>query len=246
VTLLACLIEMVSVLALPMLSAWPLRGVSESMSFPWITRLGLLVVLFALVCASRLLLGNRQKYREILENTPLAILDVVIYNACCYLAVGIPADPTLISAPTILKEPFVAGGFQAVGSILLVFGVCLFLATLAKRRVIGGQDTAQGLITSGVYRFSRHPIYLGIVLVSLSIPLIIANLDGIIVFPVVFLANACEAAIEENYDVGARFKEEYSAYRKTTWMFGPPWCWLALTGVLFLILTAGSLGNLRG
>jgi protein-S-isoprenylcysteine O-methyltransferase Ste14 len=237
---------MVSVFALLMLSAWPLGSGSEGMSFLWIMRLGLLVALFALVGASRLLLGNRQKYREILESTPLAILDVVIYNACCYLAVGIPADPTVISAPTILEKAFVAGGFRVVGGILLVFGVCLFLATLAKRRVIGGQDTAQGLITSGVYRFSRHPIYLGIVLVSLSIPLITGNSDGMIVFPLVFLANAFEAAIEENYDVGVRFKEGYSAYRKTTWMFGPPWCWFVLVSALSLVLTAGSLGDLRG
>ncbi len=216
------------------------------MSILWIIRLGLLSLLFALVGASRLLLGNRKKYRGILENTPLAILDVVIYNACCYLAVGIPADPRVIPAPTILKEPSVACGLQVVGGVLLVFGACLVLATLAKRRVIGGQDTAQGLITSGVYRFSRHPIYLGIVLVSLSIPLITENFDGMIVFPLVFLANAFEAAIEETYDVGVRFKEEYSVYRRTTWMFGSPWCWLALVGVLFFILTAGSLGDPRG
>jgi protein-S-isoprenylcysteine O-methyltransferase Ste14 len=216
------------------------------MSLHWIARVGLLVVLFALVGASRVLLGNRRKYREILESTPLAVLDVVTYNACCYLSVGIPADPRVIPAPTILKEPSVACGFQVVGGILLVFGACLFLATLAKRRVIGGQDTAQGLITSGVYRFSRHPIYLGIVLVSLSIPLITGNFDGMLVLPLVFLANAFEAAIEENYDVGARFKEEYSAYRRTTWMFGPPWCWFALVSALLLILTAGSLGDLGG
>ena len=216
------------------------------MSLHWIIRLGLLAVLFALVGASRLLLGDRRKYRQILESTPLAIFDVVTYNACCYLSVGIPADPRVVSAPAILKEPSVACGFQVVGGVLLVVGVCLFLATLAKRRVIGGQDTTQGLITSGVYRFSRHPIYLGIVLVSLSIPLITGNFDGMIVFPLVFLANAFEAAIEENCDVGARFEEEYSAYRKTTWMFGPLWGWFALVSVLLLVLTSGSLGNLRG
>jgi protein-S-isoprenylcysteine O-methyltransferase Ste14 len=199
-------------------------------------------VLFAIVALSFVLLSDRRKYAKILESTPLAILDVVTYNACCYLSVGIPADPSVISAPSILKESAVASGFQVVGSVLLLIGVGVFAATVLKRRVIGGQDTRQGLITSGVYRFWRHPIYLGIVLVSSAIPLITGNFDGMVVLPLVFLANAFQAAIEEKYDVGARFEEEYQAYRKTTWMFGPPWSWLALAAVLALVLAVGLSG----
>jgi protein-S-isoprenylcysteine O-methyltransferase Ste14 len=196
-------------------------------------------VLFAIVALSFVLLSDRRKYAKILESTPLAILDVVTYNACCYLSVGIPADPRVISTPSILKESAVACGFQVIGIALLLIGVGVFSATVLKRRVIGGQDTRQGLITSGVYRFCRHPIYLGIVLVSSAIPLIAGNLDGMVVLPLVFLANALQAAIEERCDVGVRFEEEYRAYRRMTWMFGPPWCWLALAAVLALVLAVG-------
>ncbi len=212
------------------------------MSLHWAIRLVLLVVLFAIVGISRLLLGNRPKHEKTLESTPLAIFDVVAYNACCYLSVGIPADPGVIPTPPILEEPSVAFGLRVVGGVLLCLGAGLFLATVLKRRVIGGQDTKQGLITSGAYRFSRHPIYLGIVLVSSSLPLMTGNHDGMIVLPIVFVANFFQAAIEEKYDVGERFKEEYEAYRKMTWMFGPPWFWLVLAGVLTSVLTAGSLG----
>jgi hypothetical protein len=63
-----------------------------------------------------------------------------------------------------------------------------------------------------------------------------------IVFPLVFLANGCEAIVEEKYDVGVRFRGEYQRYRRLTWMFGPPWFWLMLGGALVAVLAVGSVG----
>ena len=107
--------------------------------------------------------------------------------------------------------------------------------------MIGGQDTKEGLITSGVYQFARHPIYLGIVLISLSLALMIVNVDGMMVLPLVFLASFLQSEVEEKYDVGERFREEYEAYRRTTPRFGPHWFWFALTGGVVAVLAFGSL-----
>lgn len=211
------------------------------MSLHWLIRLVLAVVLFAIVASSRLLLGNREKYQRILENTPLAILDVVAYNACCYLLAAFPADPSVVPAPPILSAPAVVLGLRVVGSASLLLGASLILATVLGRRVIGGQDTRQGLITSGPYRFARHPIYLGIVLISLSLALVTVNVDGMVSLPLVFLANFLQSEIEEQHDVGERFREEYQAYRRTTRRFGPSWLWLALAGGVVAILALGSL-----
>jgi protein-S-isoprenylcysteine O-methyltransferase Ste14 len=211
------------------------------MSFHWLIRLGLAIVLFALVASARLLLGNREKYQRILENTPLAILEVAVYNACCYLLAALPADPSVVSTPSILGAPAVVLGLRVVGSASLLLGASLILATVLGRRVIGGQDTQQGLITSGPYRFARHPIYLGIVLISLSLALVTVNADGMISLPLVFLANFLQSEIEERHDVGERFRQEYQAYRRTTRRFGPSWLWLALAGGVVAILALGSL-----
>lgn len=212
------------------------------MSLFWAMRLGVLAALFAIIGLAWLLLSNRPKYEKSLESTRLAILYVTIYNACCYLAVGIPPDPVVIPAPMLLQDPSVTGMLQVVGIVVLCLGAWLMLTTVSKRGVVGGQDTQQGLLTSGVYRFSRHPIYLGIVLVSLAIPLLSGNVDGMIVFPLVFLANGCEAIVEEKTDVGVRFRAEYQQYRQLTWMFGPPWFWLLLGASLVAVLMAGSMG----
>lgn len=211
------------------------------MSLLWAVRFGLVGVLFVLVGFSRRLLIDRARHRNLLENRPLAILAVVIFNACCYLSVGIPADPRTQAAAGILEEPIVVGGLQVLGNALIWFGACWLFVTVMRRGVVGGQDTKEGLITSGVYRFSRHPIYLGIILVSLSLPFLGANFDGLVAFPFVFLANVWQAAVEEKYDVGHRFREEYEVYRKKTWMLAPPWFWLMLAGVVAFIFAAGWL-----
>lgn len=209
------------------------------MSFSWSVRLGLALVLFALIGASRLLLGNRTKYRNVLENTPLAIFEVVAYNACCYLLVAFPADPSVIPTPSILAAPAVVLGLRLVGGISLLSGAAVILATVLARRVIGGQDTHQGLITTGAYRFARHPIYLGIMLVSLSLALLTVNFDGMLALPLVLLANVLQSEVEERYDIGERFREEYLAYRSHTPRLGPWWLWLMLIGGVATALALG-------
>jgi protein-S-isoprenylcysteine O-methyltransferase Ste14 len=80
------------------------------------------------------------------------------------------------------------------------------------------------------------------VLISLGISIVRVNFDGMLVFPLVFIANFVQARLEEFYDVGKRFKDEYEAYRARTHMFGPYWFWL---GIL-LILIAPVLISLLG
>ncbi len=200
------------------------------MSIQWIARVGSLLILFALVGASARFLGNRHRYRKLLESTPLAVLEIALFNACCYLAAGIPADPGLFERPRFLETGAAVWGLPALGGLLLILGLSFLGLTVTRRRVIGGQDTPEGLITTGTYRFCRHPIYLGIVLISLAIALVGRNFDGMIVFPFVLLANLAQAKIEERHDVGVRFEAEYRSYQSTTPMFGPLWFWAAVLG----------------
>ena len=154
---------------------------------------------------------------------------------------ALPADPSVITAPSILAVPAVVLGLRMLGGASLLAGAALILATALKRRVIGGQDTKEGLITSGVYQFARHPIYLGIVLISLSLALMTVNIDGMMVLPLVFLATFLQSEVEEKCDVGERFREEYEAYRRTTPRFGPRRLWFALAGGAVAVLAFGSL-----
>ncbi len=200
------------------------------MSVQWIARVACLLILFALVGASARFLGNRQRYRKLLESTPLNVLEVALFNACCYLATGIPADPGLFERPRFLEAGAAVWGLPVLGGLLLVLGLSFLGLTIARRRVLGGQDTPDGLITTGTYRFCRHPIYLGVVLISLAIALLGRNFDGMIVFPLVLLANLTQAKIEEKHDVGVRFEAEYRSYQETTPLLGSIWFWAAVLG----------------
>jgi len=214
-------------------------------SVEWIARAASLLVLFALVGASARFLGDRRRYQNVLENTPLAVLEVALFNACCYLATGIPPDPSLLHRPQFLETGIAVWGFPGVGGLLLALGLSFLGLTVTRRRAIGGQDTQEGLITTGTYRFCRHPIYLGIVLISFAIALIGRNFDGMLVFPFVFLANFTQARIEERHDVGVRFEAEYRSYQRTTSLFGPVWFWVAVLGTIACVSIAAFLTAFR-
>ena len=212
------------------------------MSWNWLIRLLVIAALLVYLLVSRILLKNRKRFRAVLESGPLNIVFVVIYNVLCYCAVGMRSDPTFIAKPAILENVLVANWYMISGQILVLASICLLVYTVIKRHAIGGQDTGGKLLTSGVYSFSRHPVYLGIVLISLGISIVRTNFDGMLVFPLVFLANYIQAKLEEKYDVGVRFKEEYEKYRKRTRMFAPYWFWIfilaILLGPIFLVLVS--------
>jgi 7,8-dihydropterin-6-yl-methyl-4-(beta-D-ribofuranosyl)aminobenzene 5'-phosphate synthase len=108
--------------------------------------------------------------------------------------------------------------------------------TVMRRKALGGQDVKEGLLTSGIYRHFRHPIYTGIIWISLGLPLTIHNLDGLLMFSGVLLANVAQATAEERWDVGARFRAEYEEYRQKTRMFGPVRLWVALVGIVLVLM----------
>ena len=90
--------------------AWPIS--SGGWSLHWMMRFALLAVLFAIVGVSRLLLGNRRRYGELLESTPLATLDVVSRKN-----VDVRAAMVLARASGCAGLPF-GFGFAAVASSL--------------------------------------------------------------------------------------------------------------------------------
>jgi protein-S-isoprenylcysteine O-methyltransferase Ste14 len=205
------------------------------MSYVWMIRAFLVVGLFVYLVFSRIILRNREKYRTILESGPLNLVFVVIYNALCYAAVGLRSDPHVIVKPPVFETAIVSQWYSVLGQLLCLASGGVLIYTILKRRTIGGQDTG-GLLTAGIYQFSRHPIYTGIILISLGIALMRTNIDGMIVFPFVVFANIIQAHLEEKYDVGVRFREQYDVYRKKTRMLGPVWFWVVLMLLLFIPL----------
>ncbi len=73
------------------------------------------------------------------------------------------------------------------------------------------------LVTHGVYKFLRHPVYLGIDLTFLGLFLAIGSTAGMIYLVLVVLPlNFARARLEEKALL-AKFGETYRAYREQTW-----------------------------
>ena len=201
----------------------------------WIVRFVLLGALVILVGCCGYFLKHRSKYEKLLENGVVNLILVAVYNLLCYLIVGLPSDSSVISPPAFLGHPGVRTGLSVIGQVLMVLAAVVMVIAVRQRKALGGQDVKEGLLTSGIYRYFRHPIYAGIVWISLGLALAPVNWDGVLMFPAVVLVNIAQAAIEEKYDVGVRFRSQYEAYRKRTRMLGPTWCWVALVGVLSIL-----------
>jgi protein-S-isoprenylcysteine O-methyltransferase Ste14 len=202
----------------------------------WIVRFALVGSLFVFVLVGRHVLRHRTRYQRCLESGPFNYLLVIAYQLLCYLAVGLPSEPDRGSEAAFFTDPLARTGLSVVGLLLIASAVLVYVIALRQRKVLGGQDVEAGLLVSGAYRFFRHPLYTAVVWISLGLPLVTRNVDGLIAFPAVLLANVAQAAVEESCDVGVRFRAEYKEYRKGTRMLGPVWLWAGLLAILLALM----------
>ncbi len=104
-----------------------------------------------------------------------------------------------------------------IGFALVVIGFLLGLgAVIAFRRARTTLDPyhpVSKLVTSGIYRFSRNPIYFGFLLMVIGIPLNTGTYWGIILAPIfILLCNKLIIEREEAY-LEKKFGEAYIRYK---------------------------------
>ncbi len=110
----------------------------------------------------------------------------------------------------LFSLPIPAPGFvQWLGLGLTAFGFLLGVLAMIEFR----RSRAAGLITSGIYHYSRNPIYLGFVLMLIGFPLSTGSYWGcILVWPLVVFMNNLVIKPEEVY-LESRFKKQYTDYQ---------------------------------
>ncbi|MHC4691208.1 MAG: S41 family peptidase [Planctomycetota bacterium] len=213
----------------------------------WAIRFILLCVLVTIVCAGPVLLRQRSRYKRILENGPLNYFLVAVCNVLFWLIMVLPPTGGWDSRPEWMEYPVTRIGFGVIGSLLICGSVVLFVVTLRQRKVIGAQDVKEGLLTTGAYRFFRHPIYVGILSVCLGLGLLTRNPEGLLFFPALFFMIVAQALIEERNDMIVRYGKQYLSYKRKVRMFGPVWLWGAVSfvnvvlivAILFVLFTSG-------
>jgi protein-S-isoprenylcysteine O-methyltransferase Ste14 len=125
-----------------------------------------------------------------------------------------------ISPAGSLALPLAASGaLMALAGAVLVFRSRDALGSAWS--LVPKADQGTGLVTAGPYRLVRHPIYLGLSVLTIgegiafgSWPALVIALLGIVP------TFACRARAEEKL-LGRTFGERYAVYRERTWMIVP-------------------------
>ena len=112
---------------------------------------------------------------------------------------------------------------EAIGAVLFVCGIALAVwARLHLGRNWGMPMTQRAepeLVTSGPYRFVRHPIYTGLLTAVLGTALV-NNLLGLIVVAVLLAYFYYSGTVEER-NLAATFPQAYPEYKSKTKMLIP-------------------------
>ncbi|NHZ72798.1 MAG: DUF1295 domain-containing protein, partial [Aquificales bacterium] len=71
------------------------------------------------------------------------------------------------------------------------------------------------LITHGIYRIVRHPIYLGVIMVVIGVPIYASSLLGLLIMSALIPVFLNRIRIEERLLID-EFGDTYRAYKETT------------------------------
>ena len=115
--------------------------------------------------------------------------------------------------------------WRLVGLVPLFLGIVLnVLSDRALKRhqtTVKPFELSRVLVTEGVFRVSRHPMYLGMALIIAGIAALLGSLSPWLVLPLLVLLLEVRFVRTEESMLEASFGEAYISYRKRTrrWMY---------------------------
>jgi protein-S-isoprenylcysteine O-methyltransferase Ste14 len=123
--------------------------------------------------------------------------------------------------PFLFQFPFMSS-IQILGLVLTSVGYSVFIWSVAVRgryAVSWQMPENQRLVTSGPYRYVRHPSYLGYFLMFFGLFFLWPNLFTL--FPLVAIHGYFRVTFEEERLLVRRFGDEYVEYQRKTGRFIP-------------------------
>ena len=122
----------------------------------------------------------------------------------------------LIQHPENLRR---LSGWNIAGLSLFIVGlsIAIVAAWTLKRFYASTLVTREDhqLITHGVYRLARHPLYLGVLIAIMGVPVNAPSLYGFLILSLLIPIFLFRIKMEEDM-LTEHFGDEYQAYRKVT------------------------------
>jgi protein-S-isoprenylcysteine O-methyltransferase Ste14 len=160
--------------------------------------------------------GAAQKVRDLLL---VLLVLALIAQAFVVARRGRPLPATLI-APGDLYD-----ALQAAGAIVMLGGIALFASAqlnLGASWRIGVDDSSKpGLVTSGLYALSRHPIFLGLLVSIAGYAAMIPTLLSLGLLVAAYVGFRVQAGIEEDYLARTYGEAVYRDYGRRVGRFVP-------------------------
>jgi len=98
----------------------------------------------------------------------------------------------------------------ALGVLIVLFSAGLFRL---RKTTINPFGEPAAMVQDGFYRFSRNPMYLGMLLVLVGVGLWLGNVLALLLVPAFVVIMMRGYIVREEHVMEARFGEVYSTYR---------------------------------
>lgn len=112
---------------------------------------------------------------------------------------------------------------DVLGGIIISLGVILSAAAaglfIGRGTAIIPYKPASALVTSGIYRWTRNPMYLGLALVYAGVALLLNSLSDLVLLPVVLVIIQSQVIRREEAYLERAFGAKYLAYKNEVRMW---------------------------
>lgn len=142
-------------------------------------------------------------------NLELKLPPVVLFFICIGLIWTI--DYLLPTQVDISLNSWIIRALLALGTITAISGVIQFAVRSTSVNPHKPEHTSS-LVTSGIYRLSRNPMYLGMLIILLAAVLKFGNPLGLIVLPLYVLYMNRFQIVPEEHAMAEKFGDEFTLY----------------------------------
>jgi len=148
-------------------------------------------------------MGNNKDHASIKVHPPILLLIHIV-------AAWLLGRSILLS---FVVSPMMRNVGLALAGIGFLLGVLSLYAFTKARTTLNPHGSVRTIVSTGVYRFTRNPIYLGMVFMLIGFPLAFGNVWGIpLAAAFVPLMNKLVIEHEEAY-LEKKFGEAYTGYK---------------------------------
>ncbi|MEJ2315462.1 MAG: isoprenylcysteine carboxylmethyltransferase family protein [Gammaproteobacteria bacterium] len=115
----------------------------------------------------------------------------------------------------LLDEPWNMAGLLLIAAALVIDGWSLSLFLMHRTTIHPLKpEMASALVTRGMYRFTRNPMYLGLLLLLTGLAIYMGSLTPLMMLPLFVMVMNSQQILHEERVLEEKFGEEYRAYKE--------------------------------